>query len=141
MTSDGLGTTTRANRARWQFSLSRLMAITTSLCICLAVLRLGVLLFDRRTVPFLITAIVLVFSKGAAMRGAALGGIVGLCFGMARFEVGRIPISEELFTVAAAGACGAWFGAAFQATKRGYETVGLLALLPFFVWFTFWLCP
>lgn len=116
------------------------MAVMTVLCIGLAVLRLGVFLFDRRSIPFMITALVLIFSKGTATRGAALGGIGGFCIGLLRFDEWRAPLSDEFFTLAASGACGGWFGAAFQATSRGHETIGLVALFSFFVWFTFWFC-
>lgn len=48
MASDRLYTPTRDKQAPWQFSLFRLMAVMTVLGIGLAVLRLGVVLFDRR---------------------------------------------------------------------------------------------
>lgn len=80
-------------------------------------------------------------SKGQATRDAAIGGIAGIrlgLFGFGRHWWGWNELADQSFTVLAVGALGAWFGAAFHAAKRGYES-GLAALIGFFIWFMYWL--
>lgn len=120
------------------------MIAVTGACMLLAVGRLvwpllpsvG-LLIDPRLIPFVVVVALLVVTRGRTTRGVALGGIAGLCLGCARFEEARWPLHDQVFSLLAAGAFGAWLGGALHAGKAGYDRTALTAILVLFGWFIY----
>ena len=119
---------------RWQFSLASLMIAMSLVCL---------LLVDRRTVALFAVIVIVRLGGGKVIRGAAVGGIVGVCLGLYGWDQHlwdwntRRP-TDDVFTILTLGACMAWLFAAIQLTKRG-EKVGPIALLTFLVWLPYWL--
>ena len=131
---------------RPQFSLRSALIVVTVACISLAVGRIvwpllppvG-LLIDLRVIPLAVVIALLAITGGRATRGVAVGGILGLCLGCARFDEARWPLSDQVLTLLATGAFGAWLGGALHAGKIGYDRTALIAILGLFGWFTLWL--
>lgn len=119
---------------RWQFSLASLMIAMSLVCL---------LLVDRRTVAFVAVIVIVRLGGSKVIRGAAVGGIVGVCLGLYGWDQHwwdwnwRRP-ADDVFTILTIGACVAWLLAAIHLTKRG-KKAGPIALLTFLVWLPYWL--
>lgn len=122
-----------------QFSLQSAMIALTAACIALAVGRLLwphlprlSLLIDVRLIPFAVAVGLLAITGGRVTRGVAIGGIAGLCLGCGRFNEARWPLYDQVFSLLATGAFGAWLGGALHAAKLGYNRTALAAILALF---------
>ena len=131
---------------RRQFSLQSALIAVTVACISLAVGRIvwpllppAGQLVDIRLIPLAVVIALLTITGGRTTRGVAIGGILGLCLGCARFDEARWPLSDQVLTLLATGAFGAWLGGALHAGKIGYDRTALIAILGLFGWFTLWL--
>ena len=126
---------------RFPFSLAALMIAMSLVCVLLVLLPVCRFLLDQRTIAFLAVIVVAVSAGGKLVRGAAVGGIVGICVGLHAWDQrwwGWNEPATDIFTVLTIGACAAWFVAAIQLTKRG-EKAGLVSLLTLLIWLPYWL--
>lgn len=115
------------------------MTALIAVCIALAIGRLlwphlprfG-LLVDVRLIPLAVAIGLLAITGGRVTRGVAIGGIAGLCLGCAWFDEARWPLYDQVLSLLAAGAFGAWLGGALHAAKLRYDRTALAAILALF---------
>jgi hypothetical protein len=63
--------------------------------------------------------------------------IVCMMLAAARLDEARWPLHDQVFSLLAMGALGAWLGGALHAGKLGYNRTALIAVLGLFGWFNY----